>query len=302
MWLLSLFLIIANAKDICSEASLPQKLSETCLYGDDGKINPELLYFKPIYTLWTDGADKMRWVYIPKGSKIDSSDMNNWKFPIGTKFFKQFAYDEKKIETRVFVKTKEENGISSWQMGPYIWNNEQTEATLTLAGASNALGTQHDVPNQRQCISCHMGSADSGLGFSAIQQGHIIELLIKKGLLSHIPTTSTEIVGNVVEKSALGYLHANCSHCHNPNGIANVINLYYEIGTPSVERSNAYLTTVNQKSVGSKYFRVSPGKPESSYLYQRISSRTPGIQMPPVGTEKIDQAGQSTLRDWINKM
>ena len=84
------------------ESVLPEKLSETELYVDivQREIHPAIRLFKPQYELWSDGEDKRRWVYIPECEKIDSSNMNDWSFPVGTRFFKEFSVGNKKVETR----------------------------------------------------------------------------------------------------------------------------------------------------------------------------------------------------------
>ena len=81
---------------------LPEKLSETELYVDivQEEVHPAIHLFKPQYELWSDGEGKKRWVYIPECEKIDSSNMNDWSFPVGTRFFKEFSVGNKKVETR----------------------------------------------------------------------------------------------------------------------------------------------------------------------------------------------------------
>ena len=85
------------------ESALPQFLSQTPLYKDiiSKEIDPAVLYFSPRYQLWSDDADKSRWVYIPECAKIDSSNMDDWQFPVGTRFFKEFSVDGRRVETRM---------------------------------------------------------------------------------------------------------------------------------------------------------------------------------------------------------
>src|ERR1043165_5881885 len=40
---------------------------------------------RPGFTLFADGATKRRWMFIPDGTTIDTTDMDHWKFPLGTK-------------------------------------------------------------------------------------------------------------------------------------------------------------------------------------------------------------------------
>lgn len=288
-WILFLF-SIATAQD-----TLPENLSDTYINHKD------LIAFKPEYALWTDGAAKERWIYIPQGMQIDTSDMNHWNFPVGTRAFKQFSLNGKKLETRMFVKTQSDNGIQSWQMATYIWNEEQTQAKINYSGATNVLGTDHDVPSQNQCIGCHMGVSDANLGFSAFQLSAFTDELVKRNLLSHPPQKEIKIVGTPLQKAALGYLHANCSHCHNPRGIG-IFDVYYDLNIDKISEMNAYKTLVNQRSQGSTSLRIEAGFPERSYVFRRMSSRTSGVKMPPLGTEKVDTVAVEIIAQWIKSL
>jgi len=79
----------------------PPRLSETGLYDSSGAIDPRNFPFIPQYPLWSDGAEKVRWVRLPAGEKIDISDIDAWRFPAGTKFWKQFSWGGRKVETRM---------------------------------------------------------------------------------------------------------------------------------------------------------------------------------------------------------
>src|SRR5690242_6587581 len=41
--------------------------------------------YTPGVTLWSDGAEKQRYLALPESSQIDTSDMDAWRFPLGTK-------------------------------------------------------------------------------------------------------------------------------------------------------------------------------------------------------------------------
>ena len=41
--------------------------------------------FLPRWQLWSDEAVKRRWIWLPPGSTIDTTNMDHWKFPVGTK-------------------------------------------------------------------------------------------------------------------------------------------------------------------------------------------------------------------------
>ena len=105
--------------DAPADANLmPMTLQDTGLC-DDGPcavINDGILAYKPQWELYSDGATKRRWLQLPPGTKIDTTDMDYWKFPVGTKVWKEFKLNGKRIETRYFEKRREGSGTTSWDM------------------------------------------------------------------------------------------------------------------------------------------------------------------------------------------
>ena len=138
------------------ESVLPEKLSETELYVDivQDEIHPAVRLFKPQYELWSDGEGKRRWVYIPECEKIDSSNMNDWSFPVGTSFQRVLCGQQEggdAIHREAWTPGEREFVYVS-----YLWNEEQTEAfKVSPEGMPNVLGTDHDIPSWKQCVECH---------------------------------------------------------------------------------------------------------------------------------------------------
>src|SRR5690349_12344978 len=68
----------------------PTNLSETGLYADfpSRTLAAGVIRYSPRFELWSDGADKARFLLLPAGTTIDTSDMDNWVFPVGTKAWK----------------------------------------------------------------------------------------------------------------------------------------------------------------------------------------------------------------------
>ncbi|NCN27852.1 hypothetical protein GW915_09780 [bacterium] len=142
---------------------LPSKLSATCLYEniESKQLNSALEAYSPRYPLWSDGALKERWVYLPPGAQINTKDPNHWEFPVGTVFWKQFSLDGKRLETRVIKKvgdTREPFVAGSsvnWIYGSYAWNADESEAILQQWEVERARGTAHTIPSKASCYSCH---------------------------------------------------------------------------------------------------------------------------------------------------
>lgn len=91
------------------------------------EIAPDVLAFRPQFPLWSDGAEKHRWISLPPGGVIDTHDMDHWSLPQGTRIWKEFAREGHRIETRVLAKIGPTD--SDWAMQSYIWNADETEAT-----------------------------------------------------------------------------------------------------------------------------------------------------------------------------
>lgn len=90
--------------------------------------------------LFSDYAEKLRFVYVPEGKKALYNDTAVIDFPVGSCLIKTFYYPHdfrdkakgrKIMETRILV--RRENG---WDALPYIWNDEQTDARLEVTGGS----------------------------------------------------------------------------------------------------------------------------------------------------------------------
>lgn len=227
----------------------PQLLSETG-YGD-----PANRLFSPQYPLWSDGASKRRWVRLPEGSTIDIANIDRWEFPVGTRFWKEFEFKGRKVETRFLWKARE----GAWVFASYAWNDAQTAATLAPeAGLPNvaevAPGKRHSIPSIAECRSCHDSARTEILGFNALQLSTdrdpqalhaepltpamvTLRTLVDESLVrprrTDLVTAPPRInAATPLARTALGYLSANCGNCHNPeSSIASVgLSLKHAVG------------------------------------------------------------------------
>lgn len=278
----------------------PFFLSETGLYRDieSKELAPDLIAFEPAYKLWSDGADKQRWLRLPAGTKIDSSDMDHWQFPVGTMVWKEFSSAGRRLETRLVARLG--SSPDDYFMGAFVWMEGEEDARFVPAGQHDVRGTEHDVPETRRCGSCHRGERGRLLGYSAVQQPE------PEAKLSHPPDQPYTVPGDAVAREALGYLHANCGNCHNPDGSARPdtnLDLRLRVSQQSVEHTSTYATSVNvdlQSFEGTDLeLRIAPGEPEQSGLLFRMLERGPDTQMPPLATEIVDEQGSQLVRAFI---
>lgn len=304
------------------EDVIPQFLSETGLYSDilTKEIHPAVQLFTPRFELWSDGADKKRWVYIPECEKIDTSNMDDWSFPVGSRFFKEFAIDGKLIETRFIERIG--TGPRDFAYASYLWNEAETEAErVGEAGLLAVKNTTHDIPSKTDCLRCHGtyslggGRRSRALGFSAIQLNHsaegaTMEALIEADRISIAPSEEElSVPGDEQTQEALGYLHANCGHCHHQD-IDRLpqfdLNFWLDVGLSSPEESGAWETAVdNPMQIFQDQHidaRIVSGNPVRSALIYRMKFRGSNAQMPPVGTKIVDEQGLQIVSEWIESL
>lgn len=299
------------------DAATVRRLSETGLYEDIGekRIHPDALEYAPAYELWSDGAEKTRWLILPEGEDvaIDSEDMDRWEFPVGTRAFKEFRVEGLRIETRLIEKT----GPESYWMGAFLWDEQESDALFVEYGEDDARGSDHDVPAAHRCIECHEGEPGRILGFSAIQLAHEgepnLDSIAEAGWLSDPPGDgdSYGVPGEGATKKALGYLHANCGNCHNPLGPAwadGEMNLRLSVDEDDPAATAIHDTTVEvpleRFSEPGYEFRVAPGDLEASALYYRMSvgSDVGRDRMPPLATDEVDEEGLGAVGTWIESL
>ena len=287
-----------------------EKLSDTGLYCDidRGRIRRGVSFYEPEFTLWADGATKRRFLDLPPGSQIDTSNMDGWVFPVGTRVWKEFSLEGRKLETRLLEKRAE----GSWFAMAFVWNEDETDAFPAPAGAPNVSGTPHDVPSVAQCTTCHRGAADTLLSVSALQlaggnwKGVTLAALAWTNHLTNLPDKHVRFPGNHRDRAALGYLHANCGGCHGGARPFAGLNLSTSVNDESVTDTQVYKTAVGKpltRWTGHGYdTRIVPGSPEESGIIARMSNREVGNQMPPLGTEIVDEEGVARVGDWISRL
>jgi cytochrome c553 len=270
-------------------------------------------------------------VQLPAGTAVDARDQYAWEFPVGTRFWKEFSLDGRKVETRLLWKAS----AAGWVFASYAWNAEGSEAFLvpaegTMTAAEVAPGRPHAIPSRADCAACHGASASAGpLGFNLLQlssardpnalhgeplregmltlPSSVAEGLVR-GLPAHWVVSPPRIrTASAATRTALGYLAANCSMCHNGRGeitAADPVIRYRDL----VEDGDAVAGSLIDQPTrwqlpgapDGTTVLVHPGAPQESALLYRMRSRSPSSQMPPLGTVVRDQAAVDLVTRWIS--
>ena len=307
----------------------PLDLACTGLYSDwaSKTVAPGNQAYGLGYVFWSDGATKQRWIALPPGTQIDTSDMDEWVFPVNTRIWKEFslvlpeAGAPLRIETRLIWKW----APGLWYRTAYRWSSDgQTSATELTNGQTNVDGTTYEIPSQSDCDDCHRGRRDGVLGFEAVglsassATGLTMAQLEAQSLITTMPTGSLTVPGDPTAMATLGFLHINCGvPCHNSGaGLAGSTGFHMRLEAAelsSVEATDTYTTGWNHLThnftipdAGQTY-RFHACDLSESAAYYRPDHRTgvngtpSGVQMPPIVTHEVDDVAMATLAAWINE-
>ena len=298
--------------------TLPPTLGQFGFFYDAAARKPDA-FLRPYALntpLWSDGADKLRYIYVPRGERLTANGEGLLQFPVGSAIIKTFAFgegeDQRFVETRVLL-----HRASGWVALPYRWNAEQNEARLALAGARIPLtkpdGEQisYRIPNKNECKTCHSKDGEVipiGPKARNLTAAFLIDLVAKEQL-DTVPEGADTIphwndrAGGPAAPFARAYLDANCAHCHQPGGMASNsgLDLRWEQDDPHALGIRKPPVAAG-RGAGGFAVSIEPGAPERSIMVHRMGSAEPGIAMPEIGKSTVDKDGVAMVRRWIAEM
>jgi hypothetical protein len=298
----------------------PSTLGCTGLYADFAtkEVSPTALAYTPSTPLWSDNAQKQRWIELPTNTQIDISNPSEWTFPVGTKLFKEFRLDGKRVETRMFQKTTS----TFWVYATYAWNGDDSAATISFGGPVPVGdgGVTWNIPTNDDCNECHRGRQDRILGFEQVSlglpgaQGLTLAQLVEQNLVTPVPASVSLAVGDDgtgLDALALGWLHVNCGvTCHNsnPSAAGNGAGMLLRLDPAQLDGSppnaatwDILKTTVNVPCVSGSLVgvpRIRPHDVAGSAIHQVIDQRG-ALQMPPIASLIVDAPDVAIVGAWI---
>lgn len=341
----------------------PELLSEwNQLRVADGelRLNDDVVPYALNSALFSDYSHKLRTISLPPNTGF-AYEYNEdvFDFPVGTVITKTFYYpveadgqnsgrvlktadpggdlvtpldlaELRLIETRVLV-----HRADGWEALPYVWNDEQTEATLKRTGDLLRLtlvdgGTETDfpylVPDANQCASCHAtdhtdgailpigpkprhvnrtvdygdGATDQILHWERALGWFSNDPLGSEGHPQAVDWTDTEWP---LDSRARAYLDINCSHCHNSSGAADTSGLFLEPWTElGLEVGVCKAPIAAGTGTGGRLVGIDPGSPDDSIFMFRLESTDPASMMPELGRGLVHQEGVDLIADWIESL
>ncbi len=305
-------------------SKMPARLSEFGFFGDGaGGPSSELIGYNLRTPLFSDYAEKQRFIYLPKGQAVQVAEPSGKMiFPVGTAIIKSFGYDNgagglKILETRILLHRGD-----GWIALPYVWRADGSDADLKLGGmrlpisftrpGGESQTISYAVPNKNQCKQCHSSNDRVEPIGPILGNMEFVSEAAKTRLLQGSGYTGRPVMpfarwddpgGASLNDRAAAYLFVNCAHCHRPTGSASNSGLYFDRG----DHGSANLG-INKRPVaagrgsGGLDFVIAPGHPERSILIHRMNSLEPDVAMPEVGRAAVHAEGLALLSEWISAM
>lgn len=286
---------------------------------------------------WADGASMERFAAITGSDLIEQHGQLNaggsWTFPNGSVLIQTLSLDlvaeggktaNKRVETRLLTRQQGE-----WVGYSYKWNPEQTDAVLIADEGDSAEFEVPDpkapggrreqgwrFPSRAECMNCHSRAAGFVLAFTPLQldrdhnYGGVADDQLRalehakffQGDLPQRAETREKLVDpydpkQAPERRIRSYFQVNCSSCHVGEGGGNS-GIEMGLGTALAGMGLINVAPQHDRFDIPDAKLITPGFPEKSVLYQRISRRGTG-QMPPLVSGEVDQTMVSLIAEWI---
>ncbi|HEY3854383.1 MAG TPA: chitobiase/beta-hexosaminidase C-terminal domain-containing protein [Verrucomicrobiae bacterium] len=322
---------------------IPALLSQTGVFSNTSAMLPVngLIPYTPNTPLWSDGAQKIRYMSVPHNGgpitldqQIGFFPSGGWTFPSGTIFVKTFELltnladpnSTRRLETRLLV--RDTNGLVYGVTYKWLPDNSDavlltgslTEAiTITNAGASYVQNWYYPSPSD--CLVCHTKVGNLVLGVNTRQLN---------GSNAYASTGVTDNQLRTLNRLGLFY------PAFDESAIAGFEQMYSVINTnaPLVQRARSYLdancaqchqpggtgitfnasyeTPLAQQNITNAIAAFSLGYDNAkiiapsdiwrSVLYDRMNTLDSAIKMPPLARNTIDTNAVQLMADWINSL
>lgn len=311
-----IFRIVAAPPGAPSE--VPTKLSLTGCVDPAAPATPgkDLIPFDVNSPLWSDGAEKRRWLSVPPGSKIHVRADGDLELPVGSVVMKEFRLQGKPVETRLFVRHVD----GDWGGYTYEWADDGSDAYLLNEEKFEMIGGQEwFYPSTAQCLRCHTTQAGRTLGLEIAQLNKTftyphdgqtknqLVVLEELGLFDRPigdpalqPRLPDPLGAGPVDARARSYLHANCAFCHRPGASPRTAHdLQFSTSVAGTNTCNVAPIVSDFGIPNSKL--IAPGDPSLSILSLRLE-RLDGMRMPPLASSVVDTQGMAVVNGWIQSI
>jgi uncharacterized repeat protein (TIGR03806 family) len=320
----------------------PTHLSETGIFEDAKTLKPipSLVPYAVNSPLWSDGAEKMRWMHIPydqslgdAANKIILNASGQLEFPAGSLFVKNFQIltnendpgSVKRLETRVLAKKTDGKvyGVT------YKWRDDQSDADLLTSSlveeyevmTSSGVETRKwYYPSMGDCMTCHTPAANYVLGVSLKQlnldlnQGETainqLVTLYNAGILaSENPITENTVhelpvIPNPLDPgkplSARVRSYLDANCAHCHR--PGGVRANFDARYETILALQGLIQGRPENPLGLDHAQlINPGNPDESVIYKRIGSLSE-IKMPPLAKNVLDVKAMEVVSNWIKSI
>ena len=318
----------------------PSKLSELGVFTDLNTLEviPGVVPYTVNSPLWSDGAEKKRWIALPNDGVFDDeseqivfSKEHDWKFPEGTVFIKQFDLPTEldgsgeltRLETRFFVIGEDGDAYGL----TYRWNEEGTEAYLITREETREIEISEggeflyfqklDFPSRAQCMTCHNRNAKLVLGLKTHQLNgemyypHLdrtmnqLTFMNESGMFTEKQANITSNIRSYSIVEEEGSLETKVrsyldANCSSCHRDGGIPDVYLDFRFNSSQNIKNYLNFPTASHASSAGGKVIvAGEHEQSELWIRDASEEDNM-MPPLGRNFVDGAYVDSLARWID--
>ncbi|MBL8737049.1 MAG: PQQ-dependent sugar dehydrogenase [Planctomycetes bacterium] len=307
---------------------MPTSLADTGLFGSLATLTPVpgVIEYGVNSELWSDGAEKRRWLALPGPARIQPLDDGRLVLPVGTALVKHFEFEVapgvvQRLETRILM-----HAIDGWRGYSYRWNDAGSAATLvdvdgderTFAVAMPGDTGPHvwRFPARGECLQCHTEAAGRVLGVTVPQLARRFAYPLRDAdqlgtwrfldlfteAVADPPADRVLVAlddpGASVDARVRSYLDTNCSFCHRAGGVSSVV--LDLVRTATVDELALFGVAAQAPLPLGSGVRAIAGDHAASELWQRVARRD-AFAMPPLGSQLVDPAFLDLLAGWIDE-
>lgn len=295
----------------------------------DQQPNTNVIPYAPASALFTDYAKKKRFLWIPGGQQASYvADDKVLDMPVGSALIKTFYYDHmqpgdvtKIIETRIMIRKS-----TGWIFANYVWNDEQTEAYLSMSGSNvniswdqngQSMSTSYRIPSETECLTCHkINDAPIPIGikpqnmnwnypYSSGAQNQLDKLISLNKLTNNLPGNIVSTVDYNDETQSIdmrfrSYVDINCAHCHSEERHCAYRPMRLAFSENSLALNMGLCVEPEEFINSALVYIIKPSDKNRSMMYYRMNSTAPSERMPLLGRTIVHQEGVALLEQWIN--
>jgi len=290
-----------------------------------------VLNYELISPLFTDYANKERFVWLPEGVKASYvADDQTLNFPIGSILIKNFYYDQgqglssrKMVETRLMIMKSD-----GWQFANYKWTEDMSDAILDLTGElvpldlkinGEELSFNYKIPSEAECLTCHKSIDDKpaiigvkpqnlnkSLSYGGSSKNQLTKWVEMGYLQNNYPSSINTVVdwtdaSKSLDERVRSYLDINCAHCHSEFGHCSYrpMRFGYE---DTADPINLGVCVVADEDVNDLTYIIKAGDAENSILPYRLNTGNLSIKMPLLGVRLKHSEAIELINEWINSL